>query len=148
MVWWARANLVLPPGRCPGSVAAMPVRLGLLVLGVTQIALALWMVIDPGSFFDQVGGFGVQNDHYIRDNATFTFALGVVALVAVQRPAWRLPVLAFAVLQFTLHTINHIADAGKAVASTNGAGDAIELGVGALLLAGLAWLVVREPGAA
>ena len=126
----------------------MPVRLGLLVLGVTQIALALWMVVDPGSFFDHVGGFGVRNDHYIRDNATFTFTLGVVALVAVQRARWRLPVLAFAVLQFTLHTINHIADAGKAVASTNGAGDAIELGVGALLLAGLAWLVAREPGAA
>jgi hypothetical protein len=140
--------LALPPGRRADSVRAMPVRLGLLLLGVTQIALALWMVADPSSFFDHVGGFGVRNDHYIRDNATFTFALGVVALIAVQRPRWRLPVLTFAALQFTLHAINHIADADKAVASTNGAGDAIELAAGALLLAVLAWLVVREPGPA
>jgi hypothetical protein len=126
----------------------MAVRLGLLVLGVTQVAIALWIVIDPGSFFAHVGGFGVRNDHYLRDVATFEMALGVVALVAVQRPSWRLPVLFFAALQFTLHTINHIADSGKAVASTSGAGDAIELGIGALLLVGLLWLVVREPRAA
>ena len=124
----------------------MAVRLGLLVLGVSQIAIALWMVVDPGSFFTHVGGFGVRNDHYLRDVATFEMALGVVALIAVQRRSWRLPVLAFAALQFTLHTVNHIADSGKAVASTSGAGDAIELGIGALLLVALLWLVAREPG--
>src|SRR3954452_21948175 len=146
MVRSEHGSLAHPPGRWRCSVRRMPVRLALLVLGVSQIAIALWMVVDPASFFTHVGGFGVRNDHYLRDVATFEMALGVVALIAVQRRSWRLPVLAFAALQFTLHTINHIADSGKAVASTSGAGDAIELGVGALLLIALLWLVAREPG--
>jgi hypothetical protein len=122
----------------------MPIRAGLIVLAVTQIALALWMVTDPGGFFDQVGGFGAQNDHYIRDVATWNAALGVVAAIAVVRPSWQLPVLVLATVQFTLHAINHIADADLAVGSTDGAFDAISLAVGALLLGGLAWLAARE----
>jgi hypothetical protein len=122
----------------------MPIRIGLIVLAVSQLALALWMVTDPGGFFDQVGGFGSQNDHYIRDAATWNAALAVAAAVAVQLPAWRLPVLVFAAVQFTLHAINHIADAGDAVGSTDGAFDAVSLAIGALLLGGLAWLAARE----
>jgi hypothetical protein len=122
----------------------MAIRIGLVVLGVSQLLLGLWMIIDPGSFYEHVGGFGVQNDHYIRDNATWALSMGIVALIAAWRPAWRLPVLVFAAIQFTLHTINHIADAGKAVGSTNGAADAVELAVGALLLVALAWLCARD----
>src|SRR3954465_14911818 len=102
----------------------MPIRIGLIVLAVTQLALALWMVTDPGGFFDQVGGFGTQNDHYIRDNATWNGAPGAPPPTAVGRPAWQMPVLVLATVQFTLHAINHIADAGDAVGSTDGAFDA------------------------
>src|SRR5437868_1415515 len=112
----------------------MAARVGLIVLGVSQIALGLWMVIGPGSFFAHLGAFGVRNDHYIRDYATFALALGVVALVAVRRVSWRLPVLTFAALQFTLHAINHVRDANKAFASTSGVGDAVSLAVGAVIL--------------
>jgi hypothetical protein len=122
----------------------MPVRLGIVLLAVSQLVLAIWQVADPGSFHDRVGDFGPRNDHYIRDIATWEVALAVTALVAVREARWRVPVLAFAALQFTLHTINHIADAGKAAGSTNGAFDAISLGIGALLLAALAWLTVRD----
>jgi hypothetical protein len=135
----------VPPA---GYGPAMIVRVGLLVLAASQLGLAVWMVADPGSFFDQVGGFGTRNDHYIRDVATWNAALAVTAAVAVRRPSWRLPVLVLAAVQFTLHAINHIADAGDAVASTDGPFDAVSLAIGALLLAGLAWLVVhdvREP---
>ena len=122
----------------------MAVRLGLLALGVSQIALALWMVADPGSFFTHVGGFGVQNDHYIRDVATWNAALGATALIAVWQPAWQLPVLFMAAVQFTLHAINHIVDANLAVASTDGAFDAVSLALGAVLLGALAWLAARD----
>jgi hypothetical protein len=115
----------------------------LAVLAVSQLALAVWMVADPGSFFDNVGGFGARNDHYLRDVATFEAALGVCAAIAARRAAWRVPVLAFAAVQFTLHAVNHIADAHAAVASTSGWADAIELALGAALLGWLLWGAIR-----
>ena len=122
----------------------MLVRVGLLVLAVSQLALAVWMVADPGSFFDHVGGFGARNDHYVRDVATWSAALAVVAFIAAFRESWQLPVLTFAALQFTLHAINHAVDANKAVASTDGVADAVELAIGALLLGALAVLSLRR----
>jgi hypothetical protein len=122
----------------------MPIRAGLALLAVSQLVLAVWQVADPGSFHDELGNFGPRNDHYLRDIATWEAALAVAALVAIREARWRLPVLTLAALQFTLHTINHIADAGKAAGSTNGAFDAVSLGIGALLLAALAWLTMRE----
>ena len=119
------------------AAAARPLRAGLILFGVTQLALGLWMAIDPSSFFEYVGGFGTQNDHYIRDASTFNVALGVVALVAAQRPRWRVPVLGFAVIQFALHAINHVVDADEARLSTSGWGDVASLAVGVVLLAGL-----------
>jgi len=116
---------------------------GLAVLAIVQLVLAVWMVADPSSFFDNVGGFGARNDHYLRDVATFEAALGVCAAIAVRRASWRVPVLAFAVVQFTLHAINHVADAHAAVASTSGWADAIELAAGAAVLGWLLWGAIR-----
>jgi uncharacterized BrkB/YihY/UPF0761 family membrane protein len=123
----------------------MLVRVALLILAVSQLVIAVWMVADPASFFDHVGGFGTRNDHYIRDVATWSFALAIVAAVAAFRRSWQLPVLTFAALQFTFHAINHIVDADEAVASTSGVGDAVELAIGALLLAAVALLVHFGP---
>src|SRR3982751_5454638 len=81
----------------------MTVRLALLVLAASQLVLAVWMVADPGSFFDHVGGFGPRNDHYLRDVATFEIALAVCAGFAVRLRSWRVPVLTFAVVQFAFH---------------------------------------------
>ena len=117
---------------------------GLAILAVSQLVLAAWMVVDPASFFDNVGGFGARNDHYLRDVATFEAALGVCALMAVRRPSWRVPVLAFAVVQFALHAINHVADATDAVGSTNGWADAVELAIGGALWVWLLAGALRE----
>ena len=50
----------------------------------------------PGFFFDEIGPYGARNDHYMGDLATWYLALGAVALVAVRRARWRVPVLALA----------------------------------------------------
>jgi hypothetical protein len=121
----------------PAILSERVMRAGLAVFAATNLVLGLWMVFDPGSFFDNVGGFGAQNDHYIRDVATWQLAMGVTAAIAAARASWRAPVLFFAVVQFVLHTINHIADADEAVADTSGWFDVVSLGVGALLLVGL-----------
>lgn len=86
----------------------------LLILGVGQLALGALMALAPGTFFEAVADFGVRNDHYLRDVSTFYLALGVVLLVAVDRPAWRTPALAFGALQYGIHALNHLLDVGDA----------------------------------
>jgi hypothetical protein len=85
-----------------------------LILGVSQLALGAFLAIAPGTFFEAVADFGVRNDHFLRDVATFYLALGVVLLVAVDRPAWRAPVLAFGAVQYGLHALNHLLDVADA----------------------------------
>jgi hypothetical protein len=104
------------------------------VLGVTEVVLGLWMVLAPRSFFDTIGGFGAFNPHYMRDVATFELAIGIVALLAIRRPSWWPATLAVAAIQFALHAVNHIVDAGKANDLAAGIFDAVSLTAVALLL--------------
>ena len=64
---------------------------GVAVLAAYSIVLALFMAIAPHAFYSAVGPFGVRNDHYIRDTATFSAAIGIGLAVAVRRAAWRVP---------------------------------------------------------
>src|SRR2546423_6133901 len=93
---------------------ARVLRPGLVFFAMVQLAVGAFMAIAPGAFHDDIGPYGPTNDHYTRDNATFTLALGVAMLVAAQRPRWRGPVLGLALLQDRLHAINHLADISKA----------------------------------
>ncbi len=113
------------------------VRLGLLAYGGMQLALGLWQGLSPGTFYDALGPFGGQNDHYIRDVASWTVALGVLCLLAASRPTWRLPVLALAAVQSGLHTVNHLLDAGEADTHWVGIADAVSLAVLSVLLVAL-----------
>jgi hypothetical protein len=96
----------------PLHVRAVPA--GVAALAAYELALGLWMVLAPRSFYDAVGPFGPYNAHYVVDTATWQLAFGVVLAVAVRRPSWRVPLLGFAVVQFGLHALNHIVDAGEA----------------------------------
>jgi hypothetical protein len=91
----------------------------LLVFGVYSVLIGLFMMLAPGMFFDTLGNFGVRNDHYIFDNATFELPLGLMLLAAVRWPSWLVPALAFATLHWGLHALSHIID------PHHGAGDLI-----------------------
>lgn len=121
------------------SVSAL-VPHGLRAYGALQTAQGAWMVLAPGSFFDAVGPFGDRNDHYLRDAATWSLALGALCLLAAARPAWRLPVLALAAVQAGLHGINHVADADLADPAWVGTFDAVSL----LALTGLLAVLARD----
>lgn len=82
----------------------------LLVFGVYSVLIGLFMMVWPAAFFDTLGDFGVRNDHYIFDNASFELPLGLMLLAAVRWPAWRVPALAFATLHWALHALSHIID--------------------------------------
>lgn len=122
------------------------VRAGLAVLGIVSLAIAALQAFAPATFVEHVGPFGDVNAHYVRDVATWYAAAGVVLLLAVGRPAWRVPVLVLVLVQGVFHLVNHVIDIGEADPGWVGPGDAL------MLLAMLAvtwWLLVaarREEG--
>jgi hypothetical protein len=116
----------------------------LTVFGAAQLILALLQAFFPGTFFDEIGPFGARNDHYLGDVASFYAATGVVALVAARRPSWRVPVLAFALVQYVLHAINHAVDVGEADPEWLGPATLIALLATAALLAWMLWAAARS----
>lgn len=120
-----------------------PVTIGLLAYGAYSLVLGLVMTFDPGWFFRNVGPFGVQNDHYTRDNATMYLAFGIAGLAALRLPSWRFPVLAVFTLQAGLHAINHLYDIGRAHPKRDGPIDFVLVGLSAAVLGWLAWRAAR-----
>jgi hypothetical protein len=119
-------------------------RAGLTAFGLFQLAQGAWMAAAPGSFFARIGPFGARNVHYVRDVSTTTLALAVVLLVASRHRAWRIPVLAYATLQFGLHVINHLVDIDAAHPAWVGPADAAALAAGGALLAWMLTAAVKE----
>ncbi len=99
-------------GQLHGGVSI--VQVGLAAFGLVSLALAAMLAFAPHAFFEDIGPYGAQNDHYMRDLATFYAALGAACAIAWRRPSWRTPVLGCMALQYGLHTLNHLADIGKA----------------------------------
>jgi hypothetical protein len=53
-----------------------------IVGGVGFIALGVWAMVDPRSFFDAVAMFEPYNQHFVQDIGAFQVGLGVVLLLA------------------------------------------------------------------
>jgi len=116
-------------------------RILLIAFGVGQLVLGVLLWLAPGFFHDEIGPYGARNDHYMADVATFYLALGAVALVAVRRASWRLPVMSFALIQYALHSLNHLIDIGESHPSWLGPANLASLLLTTLLLA---WMLRRE----
>jgi hypothetical protein len=114
------------------------VRVGLIVFAAYHFAIAALMVFVPHTFFTDIGPFGVQNDHYLRDTATFNVAFAVALAIAVERESWRTPILGCVALQFALHSLNHLADIGAADPGWLGPADFVSLALATLVLIWLA----------
>jgi len=114
------------------------------VLAVYDLGLAVFMAVSPHSFFTNVGPFGARNDHYIRDTATFSAAIGVGLVIALRRPSWRVPMLAISTVQFALHSINHLVDIDAAHPAWKGYFDFASLAASTFLVAGLLWLALAD----
>jgi hypothetical protein len=99
-----------------------------------HVALGAWQLISPGTFFDAIGPFGIQNDHYTRDVGTFTLALGVAFGIAYVRPGWRLGVVGYALFQYAFHAVNHLFDIGDADPEWVGTLDFVLIGLTAVVL--------------
>ena len=110
-------------------------RILLIAFAVGQLLLGLLLWLAPGFFYDEIGPYPPRNDHYMADLATFYLALGATALVAVRRVNWRVPVLALALVQYALHSLNHLIDIGDAETSWLGPANFVSLLATTALLA-------------
>jgi hypothetical protein len=117
-------------------------RLALGVLGLTQIAVGAWLVIDPSSFIDEIASFGPADHHFLRDLGTFQLGIGIALMAAVGRPQWRVPILFAAFAQSALHTVNHLFDIGGTDPGWQGPVNFVSL----LLLTGAYAFLMQEAG--
>ena len=116
-------------------------RILLIAFALGQLLLGLLLWLAPGFFYDEIGPYPPRNDHYMADIATFYLALGAVALVAVRRASWRVPVLTLAFVQYALHSLNHLIDIGESDPSWLGPANFASLLLTALLLG---WMLRHE----
>jgi hypothetical protein len=118
------------------------------VVAAIQLGTALWMVVDPHGFFEQLGPFGVYNSHYLGDAAAFQGGLGLALAASLAWPALRAGAVAAVLASTALHAVNHWVDVSDAHAgSSAGIVDAISLTLLAVVLAGLLRVVLRERAA-
>ncbi len=129
---------------CKAAAQARDVmRVGLIGFGLYHVVLGAFQAVAPGPFFEALGPFGSRNDHYTRDLATFSLALGALLLAAVRLRSWRVPALALAFLQWGLHALNHLLDIGEASPRWVGVVDFAGLAAGAMILGLLLARAVR-----
>ena len=95
-------------------------------------------LLAPGTFFEEIGDYGIENSHYIGDVGAFTLAFGVALAIAAWRPAWRAPLLWLGALWYGFHAINHAFDTGEAKSEGRGWSDTLLIAFGALAAAWLA----------
>jgi hypothetical protein len=109
----------------------------LAFIAAYHVALGLLQLVAPGTFFDEIGNYGIENSHYIGDVGAFTLAFGVAVGVAVVRPGWRAPLLWLGAFWYGFHAINHAFDTDEAGSEARGWADTALIAFGAV---GAAWL--------
>ncbi len=109
----------------------------LAFIAAYHVVLGLMQLFAPGTFFDEIGSYGVENSHYIGDVGAFTLAFGVAVGIAVVRPGWRAPILWLGALWYAFHAFNHAFDTDEAKSEARGWTDTLLIAFGAF---GAAWL--------
>jgi PPOX class probable F420-dependent enzyme len=78
------------------------------LVGVTNVAIGIWCLIDPGSFAESVG-FG-EHVHFLHDIGAFQLGLGATLLLALIWSDALATALAGFIVANTVHTANHVMD--------------------------------------
>ena len=111
-----------------------------------HVVLGLMQLFAPGTFFDEIGSYGVENSHYIGDVGAFTLAFGIAVGIAVVRPGWRAPILWLGALWYGIHALNHAFDTDEAKSEARGWTDTLLIAFGAFAAAWLARVSERLNG--
>jgi hypothetical protein len=86
--------------------------LGLLLLGILGLGSAgngAWMLLDAAGWFARIApDVAPFNVHFVRDVGAAYLATGAALLAAALRPAWRVPLVATALIFHGLHALGHL----------------------------------------
>ncbi len=118
----------------------------LIVVAAYHVVTGGLALLAPGTFFEEIGSYGVENSHYVGDVGAFVLAFGVALGIAVVRPAWRAPLLWLGALWYGFHAINHAFDTGEARSEARGWADTLLIAFGAIAAAWLARVSERLNG--
>ncbi|HWM55619.1 MAG TPA: hypothetical protein VNO20_09550 [Solirubrobacterales bacterium] len=118
----------------------------LAFIAAYHVALGLLQLLAPGTFFDEIGNYGIENSHYIGDVGAFTLAFGVAVGTAAVRPSWRAPLLWLGAFWYGFHAINHAFDTGEARSEGRGWADTLLIAFDAVASAWLARVSERLNG--
>ena len=109
----------------------------LVVIAAYHLLQGLLALLDPGTFFEEIGLYGIENSHYVGDVGAFVIAYGAALALAVTRPSWRAPLLWLGAFWYGFHALNHVFDTGEARTDARGWTDTVLIALGAV---GAAWL--------
>lgn len=75
-----------------------------------NLAIGLWALAAPESFFDSLATFHPYNHHFLHDVGAFQAAMGALMVVALMRPQGMVVAFAGNAIAGLLHLASHIAD--------------------------------------
>jgi hypothetical protein len=119
-------------------VTEKTLRAVLAVIAAYHVVTGALALLAPGTFFEEIGRYGVENSHYVGDVGAFVLAFGVALGIAVVRPAWRAPLLWLGAAWYGFHALNHAFDTGEARSEGRGWADTLLIAFGAVAAAWLA----------
>jgi hypothetical protein len=118
----------------------------LALVAAYHVVVGGMALLAPGTFFEEIGNYGVENSHYVGDVGAFMLAFGVAVGIAVLRPSWQAPLLWLGALWYGFHAINHAFDTGEARSEGRGWADTLLIAFGAVASAWLARVAERLNG--
>ena len=80
----------------------------LAILGIGALVNGVWMQLDAQGWFARVASdVAPFNVHFVRDIGAAYLATGGALVAAALRPAWRVPLVATALVFHGLHALGH-----------------------------------------
>lgn len=119
----------------------------LALLGVGGLANGLWMQLDAAGWFARVApDVAPFNVHFVRDVGAAYLATGAALVAAALRPAWRVPLVATALVFHGLHALGHVRESASGeLASFHWLADLPGVHLPALVLLALLVTQARRP---
>ena len=118
----------------------------LAIFGSYSTVIGLFMMVAPREFFESLGAFGIRNDHYIFDAASFELPMGLLLWAAIWLQSWRRPALIYATAHWALHAVSHGIDTDHADGQAVGLAEFGGLVLGTTALIAAVFAVRRRDG--